>query len=241
MGAISCGASLIKYILFAFNLLWLILGAVVLYLGFKITNFSRDVTDIDISQAPRSAAIVLLVTGFVIFLIAFLGCCGAIKESYCMLSTYGAVILLLVIVQCVGAYLAFKYHHDIQSDVEKAIDNNFEKFQNSTEVKKVVNKFQKQFECCGAKDYTDWQTNHWMIEKGVYPGSCCQKDFDSNETVTCTDSDMKGEKGFRRGCVQVVVDSIKGTLGSIGGVAIGIVLIQLLIVVSACCLAREVR
>ena len=32
-------------------------------------------------------AIVLIVVGLIIFVIAFFGCCGAIKENYCMVLT----------------------------------------------------------------------------------------------------------------------------------------------------------
>jgi CD63 antigen len=39
-------------------------------------------------EVPISApAIVLIVIGAVIFIIAFFGCCGAIRESHCMIVT----------------------------------------------------------------------------------------------------------------------------------------------------------
>lgn len=34
-------------------------------------------------------AILLIIVGLVIFVIAFFGCCGAIKENYCMVLTVG--------------------------------------------------------------------------------------------------------------------------------------------------------
>lgn len=234
---VSCGGSLIKYILFAFNLLWLILGGVILWLGFTITNFSGDVKGI-VKESFSSGAIVLLVTGFVIFLIAFLGCCGAIKESQCMLWTYGAIILLLVIVQCVGAYLAFKYHKDIETEIRDGIRDNFSKYTNSSsDIDKVINKFQKTFECCGANNYTDW--DHWLKDdlKGKYPPSCCDRSTDQD---MCTAAEVLN-KGYGTGCVEKAMAKIEKWLGGIGGVAIALILVQFMIVFAACCLVRDIR
>ena len=66
---------------------------------------------IDINM--KAGSVTILVTGVVIFLVAFLGCCGAIKGNSCMLSTYGGIILILVVVQCVGVYFAFKYKTNV--------------------------------------------------------------------------------------------------------------------------------
>ena len=38
-------------------------------------------------------AIVLIVVGLIIFVIAFFGCCGAIKENYCMVLTVSPALL----------------------------------------------------------------------------------------------------------------------------------------------------
>jgi len=91
---------------------------------------------------------------------------------------------------------------------------------------------QKTFECCGLNGPTDYDNI-----KLNRPASCCGESFDSNPNANCT----KPEKAFDKGCVNTISDIVKNALGGLGGVAIALVLIQLLIVVSACCLAREVR
>jgi len=232
---ISCGATLIKYLLFFFNLLWLALGGAILYFGFKITSFSGDFQGV-VDSNMKTGAIVVLAAGFVIFLIAFLGCCGAIKENSCMLSVYGAIILILVIVQCVGAYLAFKYRTDLKAEITNGIAEEFKKFKDDPEARKAVNKFQSSFECCGSANFTDW--DKILKPEQIYPGSCCKgKNWENNEI--CNRADVVKD-GFK-GCVDTVSNTVEKALGGLGGIAIGLVLIQLLIIVSACCLAREVR
>lgn len=229
---ISCGATLIKYLLFFFNLLWLALGGVILWLGFRISSFSGSVNDI-IDTNMKAGAIVVLVAGFIIFLVAFLGCCGAIKENSCMLSTYGAIILILVVIQCVGAYLAFKYRTDIDGKVKEQVTKEFKRFKGESVVRKAVQEFQQTFECCGSEKPSDWLTDY-----GNYPASCCGESFSDNDFKNCSNPpNLK----YTKGCVDAVHDKLNSSLGGLGGVAIGLVLVQLLIIVSACCLAKEVR
>jgi len=227
---ISCGATLIKYLLFFFNLIWLALGGTILYFGFRIASFSGNIQElIDVNM--KAGAIVILAAGFVIFLIAFLGCCGAIKENSCMLSTYGLVILILVIAQCVGVYFAFRYKTDVKDTITKEVNITMHKYDNDVKVRKLVQDLQSQFECCGAKDYNDYKPPY------AYPASCCGQSYENNVAQTCGFNDLK----YKSGCIDVIEKTVTNALGGLGGVAIGLVLIQLLIIVSACCLAREVR
>ncbi|XP_054153036.1 23 kDa integral membrane protein-like [Oppia nitens] len=231
---VSCGATIIKYLLFLFNVLWLVLGGVVLWLGIKVTIWSGSLSDI-YENNLRTGSIIILAAGVLIFLLAFLGCCGACRESACMLSTYGAIILLLVIAQCVGAYFAFKYKTDIPKEINKIIEKGIEKFQSEDSVAKGIQEIQRSFECCG----TDGP-NSWRVKTGGrVPASCCDE-WSSGDSPhkLCSDS-MKIK--FTEGCAQKVTNILNKYVGGLGGVAIALVLIQLLIILSACCLAREVR
>jgi len=136
------------------------------------------------------------------------------------------------VVQCVGAYLAFKYRTDIKDKLEEGIKTKFNQFKTEPSVRKAVQEIQSQFGCCGSKGPEDYLNTGF-----VYPASCCDKSFSGNSSATCDKSDLK----FTDGCVNVVETKLNSALGGLGGVAIGLVLIQLLIIVSACCLAREVR
>jgi len=228
---ISCGAVLIKYILFAFNFLWLILGGVVIYLGVTIASFSGDIQTI-VDTNMKAGALSVMVTGVIIFLVAFLGCCGAIKENSCMLSTYGGLILIVIVVQCVGIYFAFKNKTDIEKKIKESIDSKFIKFHlGDKELNRAIQEIQKFFKCCGTSG------------PGVYsddriPISCCGgTDFGGDSDQTCKRPEVK----YNDGCTEKVYNSLTKYLGGLAGVAIALVLIQLLIVMSACCLSREFK
>jgi CD63 antigen len=234
---ISCGATLIRYLLFFFNLLWLALGAVIIYFGIRITNFSGDLHGL-LENNIKTGAIVVLVAGSIIFLIAFLGFCGACRKNSCMLTTYGVIILLLVIVQCVGAYLAFHYKSDFEDDIKKGLKEkfgeNFSKYKTDGDIRKAIQNIQKAFDCCGYNSPNDYDS---ILGKNTWPASCCGETFESNPNANCS----SGKTPFVEGCIDSISNIVTKALNGLGGVAIALVLIQLLIIVSACCLAGEVR
>ena len=73
-----------------------------------------------------SAAYILLVVSFLVVLISFFGCCGAIKENKCMLGTYFTLILALFIVMVVGAVLG--YSGDLDTTIKKPLKEALSKY-----------------------------------------------------------------------------------------------------------------
>jgi len=123
---------------------------------------------------------------------------------------------------------AFKYKTDIKGKIADQLGKKLKDFSQEN-IRNAINKLQEDYKCCGANNYTDWNE---VPNAPKYPGSCCQKPAE-----ICREDEVRNVKG----CVQAIEDEINSSLIGIGGVAIAIVLIQLLIVMSACCLAKEVR
>lgn len=65
--------------------------------------------DIDLYN---SGCIILMTFSCLIILITFFGCCGAAKDSRCMLWTYFALVLFLLIGIAVGAYFVLSGNTD---------------------------------------------------------------------------------------------------------------------------------
>ncbi|KAK2153193.1 hypothetical protein LSH36_304g01029 [Paralvinella palmiformis] len=89
----SCGATCAKFLLQFFNFVFWLTGCVLLGVSIWILvdndawKLLHVATLGSSEDLVRSAAITLCVVGSVVFFIAFLGCCGAMKESVCMLNT----------------------------------------------------------------------------------------------------------------------------------------------------------
>ena len=61
-----------------------------------------------------SAVWVLITISVLVIIISFFGCCGAWKESRCMLGTYFTIILALFVAMLVGAIVAYSGNLDDQ-------------------------------------------------------------------------------------------------------------------------------
>ena len=71
-----------------------------------------SMADLPDATAPKidsfiTAAYLFIVIAVFAMILAFFGCCGAWKESKCMLSTYFAMILVLLVLVIVGAIMGF--------------------------------------------------------------------------------------------------------------------------------------
>ncbi|KAG7227681.1 hypothetical protein INR49_029442 [Caranx melampygus] len=52
---------------------------------------------------------VLMAVGGVLLVIGFLGCCGAIRESKCMLLTFFSIVLIIFLIEVAGAVVLFVF------------------------------------------------------------------------------------------------------------------------------------
>lgn len=70
-------------------------GLTLIGLGIAVLVQFSTITDV-IEGAYQVAPTVTIIIGGIIFFIAFLGCCGAIRESNCMLVTVSFLSLIFV-------------------------------------------------------------------------------------------------------------------------------------------------
>lgn len=71
------------------NILLQLCGLAILVLGVLVQVRNKHYSDHldEITRNLTFPSITLIVIGSIIFIIAFLGCCGAIRESHCMMVT----------------------------------------------------------------------------------------------------------------------------------------------------------
>jgi len=241
------GMSIVKYLLFAFNLIFVIFGILLVYSGIS-TAVKLDHYSLIIKNGPSTSAIVLVAIGFIIFLIAFLGCCGAIKENYCMLCSFGGVILVILIVELIGAGLVLAFRKELKKAVGDGLNTVIEKYDyNNTDLDytKIMDDLQHNLKCCGSHDKKDWLNPNKTapLPPGKFPSSCCdeaEEDAGHHNVKFCTDKSPK-TKIYDKGCLDVLDDEIRHVFGLLGGIAIAIAVIQVFGIIFACCLGRSIR
>lgn len=227
----GCGMGMIKYLLFIFNFIFVLCGLAILIVGVlvhigdkKYTNEMEGLTD-----NLTFPSIALIVIGSIIFVIAFFGCCGAIRESHCMVITFASLLLTILIIQvaiAIYTFVALKNADDINFRDEYKTKV-FDKYNSSEETKEFVDFIQNELKCCGVDSYNDFLRN-----KPYIPGSCCGK----NSSDTCTQ-----QNAYQTGCVSALKDLFKYASAILGGIALGIAAIELIGIIFALCLANSIK
>lgn len=207
----------IKYLMFFFNLLIFLAGAALLGIGIWIVVAADSFRDV-VSSDPLifNAVYIIIAVGAALFLIGFLGCCGAVNENRCLLGTFFAFVLVLFLLQIVGAVLAIV----LRVQTEELARETFKDYSTNEEVKKGWDTFQQAFECCGVDGPGDWTKETLPV-----PNSCCA----SNSTCTVVTA-------FDVGCKE----RVSTMFWILAGVAFGILLIELLALIFSCCLYRSI-
>jgi len=236
-GSLAC----IRYLLFAFTLVFVIFGILLVYTGFS-AFISLNKYDLVVHNSPDGATIVLLVTGFAIFFIAFLGCCGAITSNTFMLRTFSFIIAVLLIIELVSVSFVFAFRKTIHEEMQKGIGEAITKYNESdTEhnaITRIINDIQQNFQCCGGSNYTDWKNNpayNSTILPMSLPMSCCPKE---SKVPICN---VAVSDHYEKGCVDVISDELKNSFSYLGWVGVVVILTQVVGIFFSCMLSNRQR
>uniref|UniRef100_A0A8C5LTK6 Tetraspanin n=1 Tax=Leptobrachium leishanense TaxID=445787 RepID=A0A8C5LTK6_9ANUR len=210
--AVEGGMKCVKYLMFIFNFIFWICGIALIALGIYVqVQLNHSIL---IKNASSSgASIVIIAVGVVISFISFFGCCGAVKENYCMVTTFAVILVLIFLVEITAAIAGYVLKDKIL----------------------LIDVAQRDFGCCGANNYTDWTTNGPFKDKTHVLDSCC-----TNETRNCG-TNFSIASIHTNGCVEEIYAKIKSNIGIIAGVALGIAFFEILGIIFACCLMKGIR
>uniref|UniRef100_A0A8B9FJ37 Tetraspanin 8 n=1 Tax=Amazona collaria TaxID=241587 RepID=A0A8B9FJ37_9PSIT len=154
-------SSCMKYSMFIFNFLFWVCGSIILGVSIWI-RVSKD--ELEIDSSVFAGVDLLIAVGSIIMILGFLGCCGAIKESRCMLMLFFIGLLLILILQVTGGILGAVYRSQIETSFSKTLQESVNSLQSTTEESKVfqekLQKFQTTNQCCGLLNGpSDWGKN----------------------------------------------------------------------------------
>ncbi|XP_072047840.1 CD63 antigen-like [Amphiura filiformis] len=242
----GCGAKCAKFLLFAANFAVFVVGVILIATGAsalaQADKYSYMFGDENTLQA---AAGMTIGVGIIIFMVGFTGCCGACKQSVCLLKIYFALILLVIVLEIIAAILAFVYKDTVtevaRTQMEKAIATDYTGVENNVATESI-DRVQEEFMCCGADSIADWSNSSWAKNESLAaPPSCCM-----DPTVAMCN---KGQPGmptdntgmYTEGCIDTFTDWVKGNYLKIGGVSIGLLLIEILALILTCCLIKAVE
>ncbi|XP_025257426.1 tetraspanin-8 isoform X3 [Theropithecus gelada] len=118
----------------------------------------------DVGSSSHVAADILIAVGAIIMIMGFLGCCGAIKESRCMLLLFFIGLLLILLLQVAAGILGAVLKSESDRIINETLHDNTELLSTTGESAKqfqqAMAELQKEFKCCGLiNGAADWGNN----------------------------------------------------------------------------------
>ncbi|XP_051917757.1 tetraspanin-33b isoform X1 [Hippocampus zosterae] len=169
----------IRYFLFFFSFLFWVFSLLIVAIGVyakvqKATDTVRDAFLID-------PAVILIVVGVVMFFITFCGCIGALRENIHLLKTFSLTLTLVFLTQLVIAILGFFYSEQTRDTLGRFVKKGIVHYREDLDLQNLMDYIQKEFQCCGWNNYTDWSWNLYFnctkenpsSERCAVPFSCC--------------------------------------------------------------------
>ncbi|XP_034252162.1 CD63 antigen-like [Thrips palmi] len=243
----SCGMNVIKYILFVFNLIFALSGVGIIVAGaLVLSQFGGSQRFLE--DRILAPPIVLIVAGSIVFLIAFLGCCGAIKENYLMLIAFAALLLVIFIVELAVGIAAGVAKDDFSDALRNTLRNSMRNYTLDEGDRLAWDNVQKRMECCGTDNWRDW--NGILRAPGELPYSCCVRySFGGYEppstlgyqTNPACQATANPNFVWQQGCFSKLEAVVRDSSVIVMGVGIGIAFVEIAGIVLACCLASAIK
>lgn len=259
----------VKYLLFFCNFIFFLASICVVAIGVYahlekekyLPESGVDTHDLDIYDLLFDITIIFIVFGGVLFVISFFGCIGSLRENVCMLWTFAILLGIVFLFGVVGAVLAFLFKDDFEKRAEKELKTEgIKRYRDDPDWYDFVNWVQETFECCGvtSDSYKDWSMNIYFncSEENISPDacgvpySCCKEQDDITKGVTNTEcgygvqeksTSEASEIVYTVGCIEAFQDIVEQNLYIVGGVWLGIAVLQLFGIMLAKLLADQVQ
>jgi len=256
--------SCMKFVVIIYNFLFWLLGVVLLATTiFLYVDVQHYVSFEDTSELYMTPFLLFIALGAIMTLVGFLGCCGAIRESSCLLATY----FLLCVTMCVacGAAVWWSTEHGdsirdrLQKDILKVVREKYGRGYGAME--SIVDQIQTDFQCCGVKGPQDWATSFYnspnksqvILDYGVVggvvpappgiykvPASCCVRGWlncEKDRSEVPLDMAPRDIRGIdSAGCWEGINRYVEEQWKWIIVVAVLVIAVQFFALLFACCL-----
>ncbi|KAJ3641157.1 hypothetical protein Zmor_027674 [Zophobas morio] len=258
----DCGSCLAKYILCFFNFVIFLAGSAVLAVGIWLAvdknsfiGLSKIVPNDNVQQFTQPAVIeqgsyILIGVGAFMFVVSFLGYCGALRESQCLLTTYGICLLIIIVVEITVGCLTVAYKPKAEEETRKVLKSTIEKYYSTPENKDAVtlmwDHLQASLKCCGVNNYTDYESStKWKDSGKVIPESCCVLEGDplkfQPKSPECVTKPSEVNSYYKKGCFNAVIHWLMTHIDIVIGIGVGLGLLELIGIFLAFCLSKALN
>ncbi|XP_077060821.1 CD9 antigen [Siphateles boraxobius] len=148
MGKVEGGMKCVKYLLFVFNFIFWLMGSLVLAVGLWLRLDPNTVSLLG-EDGPDTFFIgvyILIAAGGLVMLVGFFGCCGAVRESQCLLGLFFACLLVIFGAEVAAGVFGFLNKDKIIEEIKQFYDESAKDNNNNA----TVQSYHIILNCCGS-------------------------------------------------------------------------------------------
>ncbi|XP_059383263.1 CD9 antigen-like [Carassius carassius] len=190
MGKVEGGMKCVKYLLFVFNFIFWLIGSLVLAVGLWLRLDPNTVSLLG-EDGPETFFIgvyILIVAGALVMLVGFFGCCGAVRESQCLLGLFFACLLVIFGAEVAAGVFGFLNKDEIIKEIKQFYEESA-RINGSNE---TIQSYHLILNCCGSPSTRT---------------SLCQ-DVESNQTCDVAIEEFFNSKLFVVGYVGIGIAGV---------------------------------
>ncbi|XP_005110354.2 CD151 antigen [Aplysia californica] len=236
-----CSRIFLKSIMVVFNTFFLISGVFFLLVGVGSLLWRHEYVSLLQSPLFPITTYLFLGIGGLVVLMGVLGCLATLREIRGCLLFYAFVLMAVFMLETCAGVLAYMYESAIHEELTRNLNKTMStQYLVDSEVTRAVDAMQADFQCCGATYYTDWEFSHWAVHKpegdlNLVPHSCC-----ITPNTTCA-SLLHPSNIHQEGCIQELEKFLRLHLILIGGVGLGLSVLQIFGVIFSCCFSQKIK
>jgi len=233
-----CGG-IVKTFLFVLNFVLFLGGLLILAAGGYMHYQISSEYGAFFEEGASKAGLFGIGVGVVVTLVSFLGCCGLMKSSSCMLKAYGVMVAVLLIAEIGTGIAATLYKGQAEDILVRGMNSALDKYSETDEtrlyIKETWDAAQEGLKCCGVEGYNDWtKSSGWANTQDV-PDSCCK-----TESKGCGKGAIASPASINQvGCKDTLKDIIKSNIAYVVYVGLGLGFFQIILIIAACVIGKK--
>lgn len=251
----AVGVQMMKTVLFIFNIFLTLSGIGIIIAGALILTQMADFNRIAESDLVK-LAIVMIVGGAIVTIVAFVGCLGAMRESYTMLMVFAGLLLAIFILELTVGICAAVFKTDYKVSFKESLSDslrhvlsqsrgdgsNYYEVSSRDRTSSGTGTYGNAYDVIEGRD-----KNYWDVLQRQF--KCCgvdgPKDWPDNirPISCCLDKFCWGDTAVYHqvGCYDTLVEKIHQSTTVLVYVGIGIAFVEVLGIFLTCMLAGLVK
>ncbi|XP_042204505.1 CD63 antigen-like [Homarus americanus] len=234
----------IRLLLVIINLIALMGSLCILVLGTMIMMNHPYLAQMMGQDMFSMAAKIMMASGSFIFVVSFLGCCGALKEIKFMLMLYFIFVALLFMILLAGGVIGLIFMSKAKARVISVMEDalrDYEPDSTNSSFTLALDLLQHKMQCCGIEGQHDWEKFASEFNETGYkiPKSCC-KDITSYSLVEECQQNPNEENSHIEGCFSKAISFVTKHSRIIGSVGVSIAMILIFGLFSSLALVKMI-